>query len=67
MDKPIALAISVVLVVAAMAAVGAIMWTQITSAQEDIDDLNPYGGITNETVCEAAGGDWDAAKKECNE
>ncbi|MCY4368210.1 MAG: hypothetical protein OXF41_02055 [bacterium] len=67
MDKPIALAISVVLVVAAMAAVGAIMWTQITNAQEDIDDLNPYGGITNETVCEAAGGTWDGTGKKCDE
>ncbi len=67
MDKPIALAISVVLVVAAMAAVGAIMWAQITNAQEDIDDLNPYRGIANETVCVAAGGDWDGTKKQCNE
>lgn len=66
MDKPIALAISVVLVVAAMATVGAIMWTQITNAQEDIDDLNPYAGITNQTVCEAAGGTWDAAGKSCS-
>ncbi len=67
MDKPIALAISVVLVVAAMAAVGAIMWAQITNAQEDIDDLNPYRGISNQTVCEAAGGAWDGTKKQCNE
>lgn len=67
MDKPIALAISVVLVVAAMAAVGAIMWAQITNAQEDIDDLNPYRGISNQTVCEAAGGTWDGGKKQCNE
>ncbi len=67
MDKPIALAISVVLVVAAMAAVGAIMWAQITNAQEDIDDLSPYRGISNQTVCEAAGGTWDGSKKQCNE
>lgn len=65
MDKPIALAISLVLVVAAMAAVGAIMWAQITGAQEDIQDINPYGGISNQAVCEAAGGRWDSTAKEC--
>ena len=61
MDSPIAKAISIVLVVAAMAVVGVLMWTQLTAAQEDIEDINPYKGITNQTVCEAAGGTWDGS------
>ena len=65
MDSPIAKAISIVLVVAAMAVVGVLMWTQLTAAQEDIEDINPYKGITNQTVCEAAGGTWTAATSTC--
>ena len=65
MDSPIAKAISIVLVVAAMAVVGVLMWTQLSAAQEDIEDINPYKGITNQTVCEAAGGTWTATKKTC--
>ena len=65
MDSPIAKAISIVLVVAAMAVVGVLMWTQLTAAQEDIDDINPYKGITNATVCAAAGGTWTAATSTC--
>ena len=63
MDKPVALVLSIVLAVAAMAAVGFIMWTQISSAQQDIEDVNPYQGITVESVCKAAGGTWNATTK----
>ena len=61
MDKPISLVLSIALAVAGMIAVGCIMWTQITNAQEDIEDINPYSGITTKAVCDAAGGTWTAA------
>ena len=67
MDKPIALVLSIVLVVAGMIAVGVIMWGQISSAQEDIEDVNPYAGITSEVVCDGCrghlGGRWDPPQK----
>ena len=50
MDKPISLVLSIALAVAGMIAVGFIMWTQITNAQEDIEDVNPYSGITTKAV-----------------
>ena len=69
MDKPIALVLSIVLAVLGMIAVGVIMWGQISAAQEDIEDVNPYAGITNTAVCAAAGGTWTAANaagKQCH-
>ena len=61
MDKPIALVLSIVLAVVGMIAVGFIMWGQIQDAQQQIEDVNPYAGITVEAVCTAAGGTWTAA------
>ena len=61
MDKPISLVLSIALAVAGMIAVGFIMWTQITNAQGDIENFNPFSGITTQVVCNAAGGTWDAS------
>lgn len=60
MDKPIGAVLSIVLVVVGMIAVGYLMWGQIQAGQEQIEDVNPYAGITSTAVCTAAGGTWTA-------
>ena len=65
MGKALSWALGIGLVLAAMGVVTAIYWGQIQSAQEDVDDYNKYQGITNQTVCEAAGGTWTASTKTC--
>lgn len=66
MGKALSWALGIGLVLAAMGVVTAMYWGQITSAQEDVDDYNKYQGITNQTVCEAAGGTWDSEDDECS-
>ena len=58
MGKALSWALAIGLILAAMGVVTAIYWGQIQSAQADVDDYNKYQGITNETVCLAAGGTW---------
>ena len=59
MDRPIGIVLSIVLTVVGMIAAGAIMWTTFGGAQQQLEDVNPYSGITVEAVCTAAGGTWD--------
>lgn len=60
MERPIGVVLGIVLTVVGMIAAGAIMWTQFSTAQGQIEDVNPYAGITNTVVCAAAGGTWTA-------
>ena len=52
--------IAIAVTLAGIAAAAAIMWTQLNSAQSDIDsiDTNQHSQITSQVVCEAAGGNW---------
>ena len=61
MDKPIGIVLSIVLTVVGMIAAGYIMWSGIEDGQQQVEDVNPYAGITVEAVCAAAGGTWTAA------
>lgn len=58
MGKALSWAVAIGVVLAAMGVVIGMYWGEITSAQEDVNDFNKYQGITNATVCKAAGGTW---------
>lgn len=59
--------IAIAVTLAGLAAATAIMWTQLNSAQSDIDsiDTNQRDQITSQVVCEAAGGTWTAGTSTC--
>ena len=66
MDRPVAIVLSIVAAVVGMIAAIAIMWGQIGAGQENIEDVNPYAGITVQAVCTAAGGTWTASTTASN-
>lgn len=66
MDRPVAIVLSIVAAVVGMIAAIAIMWGGIGDAQQDVENVNPYAGITVQAVCTAAGGTWTASTTASN-
>jgi len=60
MDRSVGVVLGIVVTVLSMIAAAAIMWGTFEDGQQQIEDVNPYAGITVQAVCTAAGGTWTA-------
>ena len=63
MERPIGVVLGIVLTVVGMIAAGAIMWTQFSTAQGQIENVNPYAGITNSTCVHRGWGNLDSYER----